>query len=331
MGVPLLLSVRLLLIACLLHQLFAFPAHADLTRNFYKRTCPHVESIVRTVVKNAVAKETRMAASLLRLHFHDCFVQGCDASLLLKSIDGIQGEQEALPNKNSTRGFNVVDDMKAALENECQGVVSCADVLAIAARDSVLLSGGPFYRVLLGRRDGLSANRALANAALPSFLFNVSGLVDNFAAVGLSASDMVALSGAHSIGKAHCPAFAARLNGNQPDLASAYRTQLQQLCTPLQDNGDTLANLDVGTPTVFDNRHYANLQKGKGLLHSDEVLYSTPGSTRDQVVAYANDQSAFFRDFATAMIKMGSISPLTGTQGEIRRQCGVVNTAAAAA
>ncbi|MCO5604196.1 hypothetical protein L7F22_058358 [Adiantum nelumboides] len=110
----------------------------SLEYNFYDSSCPSAESIVRQLVGNAVASEPRMTGSLLRLHFHDCFVQGCDASLLLKSIPGVlEGEQEARPNNNSVRGFEVVDDIKAALERQCPAVVSCADILTMAARDSV--------------------------------------------------------------------------------------------------------------------------------------------------------------------------------------------------
>ena len=67
------------------------------------------------------------------------YIQGCDASLLLDNSDTIVSEKEALANNNSARGFNVVDDIKTALENACPGVVSCADILAIAAEESVCL------------------------------------------------------------------------------------------------------------------------------------------------------------------------------------------------
>jgi peroxidase len=58
---------------------------------------------------------------------------------LLDNADGIDSEKEAGPNKDSVDGFPVVDDIKTAVENVCPGVVSCADILAIASQISVCL------------------------------------------------------------------------------------------------------------------------------------------------------------------------------------------------
>lgn len=60
-------------------------------------------------------------------------LQGCDASVLLNSTGA---EKQAIPNL-SLAGFDVIDDIKAKVENECRGVVSCADIVALAARDAV--------------------------------------------------------------------------------------------------------------------------------------------------------------------------------------------------
>lgn len=64
--------------------------------------------------------------------------QGCDASILLDGTDTIDSEKGGLGNNNSVRGFEVIDEMKAAVEMACPGIVSCADILAIAAEESVL-------------------------------------------------------------------------------------------------------------------------------------------------------------------------------------------------
>lgn len=57
---------------------------------------------------------------------------------MLDDTANFTGEKTALPNLNSIRGFDVVDDIKANLNSVCRGnVVSCADILAVAARDSV--------------------------------------------------------------------------------------------------------------------------------------------------------------------------------------------------
>jgi peroxidase len=111
---------------------------AQLSTGYYSSSCPGALDTVKSAVQSAVAKEPRMGASILRLFFHDCFVQGCDASLLLDDTPSLQGEKTAMPNNGSVRGFEVIDAIKAAVEELCPSVVSCADVLAVAARDSVV-------------------------------------------------------------------------------------------------------------------------------------------------------------------------------------------------
>ncbi|CAN6555953.1 unnamed protein product [Malus baccata var. baccata] len=107
----------------------------------------------------------RMAASLLRLHFLDCFVNGCDASVLW---DGRNSEKFPTSNLNSARGFEVVDKVKNAVDGACSGVVSCADILALIARDSVLLVSFHLWFLKLIRRDGQVPNQRGANLAIPS-------------------------------------------------------------------------------------------------------------------------------------------------------------------
>ena len=66
-------------------------------------------------------------------------MQGCDASILLDQTSNIDGEKDARPNLNSTRGFGVIDKIKREVDKACgRPVVSCADILTVAARDSVV-------------------------------------------------------------------------------------------------------------------------------------------------------------------------------------------------
>jgi peroxidase len=66
-------------------------------------------------------------------------IQGCDASILLDSTSAFDSEKNANPNINSIRGFEVIDRIKLEVDKACgRPVVSCADILAVAARDSVV-------------------------------------------------------------------------------------------------------------------------------------------------------------------------------------------------
>ncbi|KAJ4724112.1 Peroxidase [Melia azedarach] len=308
-------SLRNLLASALVFALVlqgSIPSQAQLSPNFYDQTCPGVQYIIFGVLVDAFRTDIRIGASLIRLHFHDCFVQGCDASLLLDNTATILSEKESLANNNSARGFDVVDRMKAAVEIFCPGVVSCADILAIAAEQSVFLSGGPSWTNLLGRRDSRTANRSLADQNLPSPFAPLSDLKQKFINVGLNGGvDLVALSGAHTFGRAQCRTFSTRLfNFNStgspdPTLNTTLLTALQQLC-PQGGNGSVLTNLDLTTPDTFDNKYFTNLQIHKGLLISDQELFSTPGADTIAIVnRFAGNQTAFFESFVNSMIRMG--------------------------
>ncbi|CAI0399524.1 unnamed protein product [Linum tenue] len=293
----------LLAVALLLVVAFAGKSSAQLSTNFYSKSCPKLLTTVRSAVKSAVSRERRMAASLLRLHFHDCFVN------VINSVSLYFGEQTARPNNRSVRGFEVIDDIKSKVEKVCPGIVSCADILAIAARDSTVLVKGPNWKVRLGRRDTATLNE----------------LITRFQARGLSAKDMVALSGSHTIGQARCVTFRARIY-NETNINSNFARTRQERCPSAANSGDDrLAPLDVKTAAFFDNKYYKNLVKQKGLLHSDQILFDG-GSADSLVRSYSKNPKAFAADFAAAMIKMGNIDPLTGSQGEIRKKCGRPNS-----
>ncbi|KAL5125194.1 Peroxidase 4 [Glycine soja] len=293
---------------------------AQLSENFYDSKCPKVFYAVKSVLQSALAKEPRQGASIVRLFFHDCFVNGCDGSVLL---DGPSSEKTAPPNNNSLRGYEVIDAIKSKVETVCPGVVSCADIVTIAARDSVAILGGPYWKVKLGRRDSTTGFFNLASSGvLPGPGSSLSDLIKRFDDQGLSTKDMVALSGAHTIGKARCASYRGRIY-NENNIDSLFAKARQKNC-PKGSNGtpkdNNVAPLDFKTPNHFDNEYFKNLINKKGLLHSDQELFNG-GSTDSLVRAYSNNQKAFEADFVTAMIKMGNIKPLTASNGQIRKQC----------
>ncbi|XP_062211629.1 peroxidase 70-like [Phragmites australis] len=315
-----------LLILTLALTLFAtVTTKAQLSENYYDASCPAALLTIRTAVAAAVLLDRRMGASLLRLHFHDCFVQGCDASVLLDDTGSFTGEKGAGPNAGSLRGFEVIDNIKMLLELLCPQTVSCADILAVAARDSVGQLGGPYWTVLLGRRDSTTASASLANSDLPGPKSNLNNLLNTFANKGLSSTDMVALSGAHTVGRAQCKNCRARIY-NDTDIDASFAASLRTGC-PQQAgaNDGALEPLDASSPDAFDNGYFGNLLSQRGLLHSDQALFDV-GTTDDLVRTYASNSDQWGSDFVAAMVKMGNISPLTGTDnGEIRMNCRRVN------
>ncbi|XP_073010471.1 peroxidase 11-like isoform X2 [Typha latifolia] len=304
---------------------------SQLSLDYYLKTCPKAQEIVRAEMECAVREDPRNAAKIIRLHFHDCFVQGCDGSVLLDDTATLIGEKQADQNVNSLKGFEVVDKIKEKLEAECPGIVSCADLVAIAARDATILVGGPYWDVPVGRMDSKTASLEAANTDIPAPQQGLVTLISKFWAKGLSATDMVALVGSHTIGVSRCVNFRDRIYGdfelttNNDPSSAAYLSKLKETCP--QDGGDdNISPMDYITPTTFDNAFFETLIKGEGLLNSDQEMYSSMlgYQTADLVTKWWADTGSFFKQFSDSMVKMGNITNPDG--GEVRKNCRFVNT-----
>ncbi|KAK6160140.1 hypothetical protein DH2020_003521 [Rehmannia glutinosa] len=325
MASRLLLPLLLLLIPLL-------PAESKLTLDYYKKTCPNFAQIVQQVVADKQLAIPTTAAGTLRVFFHDCIVGGCDASLLISSNAFNKAERDndvntALPGD----AFDVVTRAKTRLELECPGIVSCSDILAEATRDLVSMVGGPFFPVRLGRKDSVESRAAdvEGHIALPNM--TLTKIIDIFASKNFSVQEMVALTGAHTIGFSHCSEFANRIfnyspkSDHDPSMNPEYVQGLRKLCANYKQDSTIAAFNDPMSPGKFDNTYFVNLQRGLGLLASDQAMASDP-RTKPFVDLYAANQTAFFQAFAHAMEKVSVHNVKTGRKGEVRRRCDTPNS-----
>ncbi|XVE99114.1 hypothetical protein REPUB_Repub03eG0169000 [Reevesia pubescens] len=241
-----------------------------LSSNYYDHTCLQLESIVTSAVKKAMLNDKIVPSTLLRMHFHDCFIRGCDASVLLNSKGKNKAEKDG-PPKISLHVFYVIDHAKTALESKCPGIVSCANILALAARDAVAL---------------------------------------NFAHRGLSIEDLVALSGGHTLGFSHYSSFQNRIHNFSatldvdPTMNPPFVARLRSVC--LAHNKVKNARLPLDSSNfLFDNAYYKLVLQGKSIFSSDQALLTTP-KTKALVSKFASSQKAFENAFVNSMIKMSS-------------------------
>ncbi|CAI9086995.1 OLC1v1020945C1 [Oldenlandia corymbosa var. corymbosa] len=324
------LSTFTVIVVLVYQYYYVVPSNAELQVGFYDASCSSAEFIVKNEVQRAFFTDRGIAAGLVRMHFHDCFVRGCDGSVLIDSTPSNTAEKDAPANNPSLRGFQVIDNAKSRLEFLCPGTVSCADILAFAARDSVELTGGFGYDVPAGRKDGRISLATEASANLPGPSFSVSQLRQAFANKGLRQDEMVTLSGAHTIGRSHCTSFSNRLfnfnttTNQDPSLDPVYALQLSRQCPPGSTNPNSVVPMDPFTPTIMDTSYYNNILASRGLFTSDQTLL-TNSATANEVIANSQSPFVWRSKFADAMVRMGQIGVLTGEVGEIRANCRVIN------
>lgn len=181
----------------------------------------------------------------------------------------------------------------------------------------------------LGRRDGLVSKASRVAGKIPEPSFNLKQLNSIFSRHNLTQLDMIALSGGHTLGVSHCDQFSNRLHSfsssskTDPSLDPDYAQQLTEACS--NSDQSTVIILDPETPQIFDNVYFKNLVAGKGLLSSDQVLFSDPAS-RPTVLDFANSPDEFKAAFITGMKKLGRSGVKTGGQGELRKDCTAFNS-----
>uniref|UniRef100_A0A453PL21 Peroxidase n=1 Tax=Aegilops tauschii subsp. strangulata TaxID=200361 RepID=A0A453PL21_AEGTS len=272
-----------------------------LSPDFYSQTCPRAERIIAEVVQSKQMANPTTAAGMLRVFFHDCFVTGCDASVLIAPTRFAKSEKDAEINHSLVL---------------------------------VTMTGGPRYPVPLGRKDSLSSSPTAPDVELPHSNFTVGRILELFLAKGFTVQEMVALSGAHTLGFSHCQEFASRIYNYRdktgkpapfdPTMNPGYAKGLQAACKEYLKDPTIAAFNDVMTPGKFDNMYYVNIERGLGLLSTDEDMWSDL-RTRPLVERYAANNTAFFDDFSRAMEKLSMYGVKTGADGEIRRRCDAYN------
>ncbi|XP_073128708.1 putative Peroxidase 48 [Henckelia pumila] len=332
------------------------PPHEWLRYDYYNESCPFAEQIIRSIVREMYSLRPDVAPALLRLAFHDCFVEGCDASVLLDATEVMESEKDSPPNE-SLKGYDVIDIIKSELEESCPGVVSCADIVVLAARESVLLAGGPFYPLYTGRKDSTVSFFEEATYELPSPHDDLSKTIESFATRGFDERETVSLLGAHSTGTIHCKFFFNRLynfsgtDGPDPSLDTEFLEQLRSTCNrshvlPSPSPSPSSSPSPLSALNILSNRtlfqdpgmkmdyegprksfgvlYYRSLLQGKGLLFVDQQMTSGE-ETETWVRAYASDVTLFRRDFGLTMIKLSDLGVRTSPMGQVRLNCRRVN------
>ncbi|KEH42268.1 putative peroxidase [Medicago truncatula] len=310
----------------LLLLLHFYLGKSQLQLNYYSKSCPKAEEIIKQKVIELYNEHGNTAVSWVRNLFHDCIVESCDASLLLESVGDVVSEQTS-ERSSGMRNFKYVKTIKAAVEKECPLTVSCADIVALSARDGIAMLGGPKFEMKTGRRDGKESHVTMVEEFIPNHNDSISLVLSRFQAIGVDVEATVALLGGHSVGRVHCMNMVHRLYPTvDPKLDPTYAAYLKLRCpTPNPDpNAVLYARNDRKTPMIIDNNYYKNILQHKGLLTVDEELATDP-RTSPYVKKMAADNGYFNEQFSRAVQLLSENNPLTGDQGEIRKDCRYVN------
>ena len=260
---------------------------------------------LRQAVFAAVAADATVAGALLRLAFHDA-VRRADGQT--RGADGsIQYEIPDAENVRLGRPLALVLSLKP-------DGLSVADAVAVAGAAAVEASGGPRIAIGLGRLDASAAApatlerpiqqpgdeaRDVVKRTLPEPGLSTVGLRRYFRRVGLSDQELVALMGAHTLGRHNT-------------LLNMTKGCLRNLTRECLETAPVRAPFEARTPDAFDNSYYSlllawddrSLERGEANFIPTDVALVLDASFRRHVVAFARSEPLFRTTFARAYAKL---------------------------
>lgn len=260
---------------------------------------------LRQAVFAAVAADATVAGALLRLAFHDA-VRRADGQT--RGADGsIQYEIPDAENVRLGRPLALVLSLKP-------DALSVADAVAVAGAAAVEASGGPRIAIGLGRLDASAAApatlerpiqqpgdeaRDVVKRTLPEPGLSTVGLRRYFRRVGLSDQELVALMGAHTLGRHNT-------------LLNMTKACLRNLTRECLETAPVRAPFEARTPDAFDNSYYSlllawddrSLERGEANFIPTDVALVLDASFRRHVVAFARSEPLFRTTFARAYAKL---------------------------
>ncbi|KAL2932252.1 Peroxidase 18 [Bienertia sinuspersici] len=280
---------------------------------FYTLSCPGAEYIVRDTVRSATSTDPSVPGKLLRLLFHDCFVEGCDASVLVEG----SATERADPANASLGGFEVIETAKRELELFCPETVSCADIIALAARDAVVMEG-QIFRFRQAEEMGWFLKSRTSGLILLTPSFTLDDMFKLFSSKGLSLADLVILS-------AHCTTFSDRFQvstkGNLTSVDSLldkdYASRLAKKCAT---SAKATVNIGSHNSLLIRHQYYNNLIAKRGLFQTDSILLDDQ-RTRNLVEQLASDSNDFYDGWSESFLKLSSIGVKTEAEGDVRQIC----------
>lgn len=236
--------------------------------------------------------------------------------------------EKASPSNGGLRGLEVIDAIRARLAAKDIGVnVSCADAVVFAAREATYILSNKTIKYEVdgpGRKDGVVSSAEDPGKHLPSPTYTFQQLLQNFTAKGFNLVELVALSGAHSVGVADLTSVAHRFGIPEVrgEISLAYSTAVKKemanhsgvVGNNVRDfdgiNRDTVAGykangVDLAAVGYLDNSYYnANLQN-MVLFNSDWEL-TTDQSAEQHMITY-KDAAKWRAAFADAMTKLSKM------------------------
>jgi len=251
--------------------------------------CPlNVQSVTSDIRKAVVNDKANACPMAIRLAWHASGTFGKEDNLGGSDGAGMRFAPESTDGANA--GLSIMRDMLKPV-NAAHPGMSIADVWAVAGAEAVSFCGGPKVPVVLGRTDAADGSKCPPNGRLPDAAQGAAHLRDVFHRQGFSDREIVALSGAHTLGRCH----STRSGFDGPWTSD-----------PLKFDNEYFRNLieKNWTKRVWDGPEQFQDESGTLMMLPTDVALLDDPVFRPVVEEYAANEALFFTEFSAVFAKL---------------------------